>query len=151
MRHRHLPVGILLLALLVSAWGQVLAAASCPHMRQEHGCCHARVTHDRAAHEMAGDMQAMPAGDSAPSVEVAASDKPIEECDHCMGRSSRSPLSATLREVDRPNPGSELAAPVIAQRSSDSALPFTAHVPSREHSPPQSSVHRHVLISVFRI
>ena len=151
MRRRHLPVGTLLAALLMGAWGQVLAAASCPHMRQDHACCHAQAAHDHAAHEMTGGMRTTPAAESAPSAEVVAADKPIEGCDHCMGRSSQSPTTVTLREVDRTNRGSELAAPTPVSRSSVLTLPFIASVPSREHSPPKASVHRHVLLSVFRI
>lgn len=151
MRRRHLSVSTILAALLLGAWGQVFAAASCPHMRQDHACCHARVTHNHAADEMPGGMQMTPAAEAAPGAEVTASDKPIEGCDHCMGRSSQSPLTATLREVDRTNRGSELAAPVILSWSSVLAPPFTVSVPSREHSPPEWSADRHVLISVFRI
>lgn len=151
MRRRHLFAGVLLLALFISAWGQVLSAASCPHMRQEHACCHARVAHDHAADGMSGDMRMTPAAEAAPGAEVTASDEPIEGCDHCMGRSSQPPLTATLREVDRTNRGSELAAPVVISQSPVLAPPCITPVPSREHSPPGSSVHRHALISVFRI
>ena len=151
MCKRHLSTAVLVLALLISARGQVLAAAMCPHMQQDHACCHAQVVQNHAAHEMSGDMQMTPAVESAQGAEVTASDKPIEGCDHCMGRTSQSPLTATLREVDRTNHGSELAAPVALSRSSDLAPPFTTPVPSREHSPPEASGHRHVLISVFRI
>ena len=153
MRRRHLTAGILLLALLTGALGQLLASAVCPHMRmrQEHACCHARVTPDHAAHEMMGDMQMTPAADSAPSAEVTASDKPVEGCDHCMGRTYQSPLTVTLREADRTNHVSELEAPAAQSRSTDLASPFTAPVPSREHSPPKASAARHVLINVFRI
>ncbi|MFN2598503.1 MAG: hypothetical protein ABR563_15130 [Pyrinomonadaceae bacterium] len=135
----------------MSAWGTVLAAALCPHMQRDHACCHAQVAQDHAAHEMTGDMQMTPDVESAQGAEVTASDKPIEGCDHCMGRASQSPLTVTLREADRTNPGSDCAAPVVASGSCDLALPFTAQLPSREHSPPEASVHRHVLISVFRI
>lgn len=151
MRRNHLFAGILLLALFMSAWGQVLAAASCPHMRQGHSCCHARVAHSQAADEMSGDMRMTPAAEAAPSAEVEASDKPVEECDHCMGRASQPPPTATLRDVDRTDRGSELAAPVVLSQSHVLALPRITPSPSREHSPPGSSVHRHVLISVFRV
>ena len=150
MRRRQLSVGILLAALLLGAWGQVLAAAFCPHMQQDHACCHAQIAHDHASHEMTGDMQMMPAVESAQSAAFDATDKPIEGCDHCMGRSSQSPPAAALREIDRTNRGSELAAPTVS-RSSDLALPFSASVPSREHSPPEASADRHALLNVFRI
>jgi len=144
-------VGTLLLALFMSVWGQVLAAAMCPHMRQDHACCHTQVAHKSASHEMTGDMQMMPEAECVEGAVVTASDKPTEGCEHCMGRASQSPLTVTLREVDRTKRGSELAAPVALSRSSDLAPPFTAHVPSREHSPPELSADWHVLISVFRI
>ncbi|HEX8069296.1 MAG TPA: hypothetical protein VF546_05060 [Pyrinomonadaceae bacterium] len=153
MRRRYLSVGILLVALLMSAWGQVLAAAMCPHMQQDHACCHAQqaAQDDHASHQMAGDMQMTPDAESAQSAEVTASEKPIEGCDHRMGRSSQSPSTVTLREADRTNRGSELAAPTPASRLTDLAQPFTTTVPSREHSPPKASADRHALLSVFRI
>jgi hypothetical protein len=153
MRRRQLFVGILLAALLMGAWGQVLAAV-CPHMQQDHACCHAQqqsAHDDHASHEMAGDMQMTPDVESAQGAEVSASDTPTEGCDHCMGRSSQLPLTVMLREVDRTNRGSEVAAPTPASQSSALALPFITPVPSREHSPPKASVHRHALLSVFRI
>lgn len=151
MRRRHLSVVILLSALLLGAWGQALAASSCPHMRQEHACCHARVMHYGAAHDLVGDVHTMRAVEAACGAEVTASDKPIEECDHCMGRSPRSPQTALLREVNLTNPGPQFVAPAPASGSSDLALPFTASVPSREHSPPETSADRRILINVFRI
>jgi hypothetical protein len=151
MRRRHLSVGILLAALLMGVWGQVLAAGPCPHMRQDHACCHAKVAHDHAAHGMTGDMQTTPAVESAQGATLDAADKPIEGCDHCMGRSSQSPPAATLREVDRTDHGTELAAPAVESKSSDLAYSFTAPVRSREHGPPKALAERHVLISVFRI
>ena len=151
MRRRHLSVGILLLTLLMSVWGQVLAAALCPHMRQDHACCHAKVAQGHASHEMAGDMQMTPAAESAQIEAAVATDKPVEGCDHCMGRPSQAPQTATLRGVERTSRGSELAAPTTLSRPSDLAPTFAAPVPSREHGPPGASVHRHVLIGVFRI
>lgn len=151
MRRRHLFAGVLLLALFISAWGQVLAAASCPHMRQEHACCHARVAHNHAADEMSGDMRITHVAEAGPSAEVTATDKPIEGCNHCMGRSSQLLLTATLREVDRTNRGPELAARVVLSQSPVLAPPCITPVPSREHIPPGSSADQHVLISVFRI
>ena len=151
MRTRLPSVVTLLLAFLVSAWGNVLAAAMCPHMRQDHACCHPQVAQNHTSHEMTGDMQMTPAIESAEVAAFAAADKPVEGCAHCMGRAPQSPPTVSLREVDRTNHGSELAAPTPASQPSYLAAPFTTSVPSREHSPPGASADRHVLISLFRI
>jgi hypothetical protein len=96
-------------------------------------------------------MQMTPAIESAQGAAFDAADKPVEGCDHCMGRASQVPLTVTLREVNRTNHGSELAAPTPASQSSALVSSFIAPVPSREHSPPKASADRHVLINVFRI
>lgn len=151
MRRRNLSVGILLAALLTGALGQVLAAAVCPHMGQDHACCHARVKPDHASHEMPGGMHMTHASTECQGAELVGTDRPVEGCDHCMGRSSQSPQSATLREVERTNRGSGLATPVAESRPLDLTPSFTAAVPARDHGPPKASDHRHALISVFRI
>jgi hypothetical protein len=151
MRRRHLYVGILLAALLTGALGQVLAAAMCPHMRRDHACCHARVTPDHVSHGIPGGMHITPASTTAVGADPLGTDRPVEGCEHCMGRSSQSPQTAAMREVERTNRGPDLAAPAAESRLSDSAPSFNAPVPAKEHGPPKASAERHILISVFRI
>lgn len=145
-------MGILLGALILGAWGQTLAAAMCPHMQQDHACCHAsKVAHDLESHELKGEMHLMHAVHSTQSVGGITSDQPVEECDHCMGRSSKPPLTGALREIDATDQGAGHAAPAAVSRSSNLIPSFTSLVPLREHSPPKASADRHALLKVFRI
>lgn len=154
MRKRSLSSGTLLLALLLSAWGNVLAAA-CPHMGQEHACCPARVAPHPASHHGMDEMQMseMQAGHKAEqSADTRALDKPVEACEHCMGRSQLPTPTATLREVEQPKRGEDVSAPPALSEPLSFATSFVPLVLAREHAPPIAvSSERHVLISVFRI
>jgi hypothetical protein len=154
MRIRSLSSGALLLALLLSAWGNVSAAA-CPHMRQDHACCHAGVAPHPASHhgmdetEM-GDMQA--GHEAEQSADTRALDKPVETCEHCMGRSQLPTPPATLREVEQSKRGEDVSAPLALSEPISIITSFAPIVLAREHAPPTAvSSERHVLISVFRI
>jgi hypothetical protein len=159
MRKRSLSSGALLLALLLSAWVNVLAAA-CPHMGQDHACCHARVVpHPASHHGMDGiemgepQMSDMQAGHEAEqSAGTRALDKPVEACEHCMGRSQLPTPPATLREADQSKRGEDVSAPPALSESLSVTTSFVRIVLAREHAPPTAaSSERHVLISVFRI
>jgi hypothetical protein len=159
MRKRSLSSGTLLLALLLSAWGNVLAAA-CPHMGQDHACCRARVAPHPASHhgmdEMRmGEMQTSDtqAGHEAEqSADARALDKPVETCEHCMGRSQLPTPPATLREAEQSKRGEDVSAPPALSEPLSVTTSFVPIVLAREHAPPTAvSTERHVLISVFRI
>src|SRR5437763_12849392 len=75
-------IGITLLALLVSGWGNVLAAALCPKM-QVASCCLMKTTHDSASQHEAMSMDGMammPAAD----VEANSMGQPAASCAHCL-------------------------------------------------------------------
>lgn len=154
MRKRSLSSGALLLALLLSAWGNVLAAA-CPHMGQDHACCHARVAPHPASHHGMDEMQMgeMQAGHRAvQSVDTRAIDKPVEACEHCMGRSQLPTPPATLHEADQSKRGEDVSAPPALSEPLSVTTSFVPIILAREHAPPTAvSSERHVLISVFRI
>ena len=154
MRKRLLSSGTLLLALLLSAWGNVLAAA-CPHKGQDHECCHARVAPHPASHHGMGEMQIgeMQSGHEAEqSADTRALDKPVESCEHCMGRSRLPTTPAMLREVEQSKRGEDVSAPPALQEPLSVTTSFVPIVLAREHAPPTAaSSERHVLISVFRI
>lgn len=154
MRQRPLFTGIMLLALFVSAWGNVFAAAFCPHMKFDHACCHTRRGHNRSAHAMAGEMQMgdtqmLPATD--PLSESEASSQPVEPCEHCMGRSQAPAVSVALTGVSRTHHGAGAPTPATSSQLASASPSFTAHIISRQHAPPGSSITRHVLINIFRI
>jgi hypothetical protein len=154
MRQRLLFTGIMLLALFVSAWGNAFAAAFCPHMKIDHACCHTRRGHDQSAHEMAGEMQMgdtqmLPAAD--PVSESDAISQPVEPCEHCMGRSQAPAVSVALIEVSQTHYGTDAPVPATSSQLASASTSFTAHITSRQHAPPGSSITRHVLINIFRI
>lgn len=154
MRKRSLSSGALLLALLLSAWVNVLAAA-CPHMGQDHACCHARVAPHPASHHGMGEMQMSDtqAGHEAEqSADIRARDKPVEACEHCMGRSQLPTPPATLREAHQSKRGEDVSAPPALSEPLSVTTSFVPIVLAREHAPPPAvSSERHVLFSVFRI
>jgi hypothetical protein len=159
MRKGSLSTGALLLALLLSAWGNVLAAA-CPHMRQDHACCHARVAPHPASHHSMGETQMgemqmndTRAGHEAEqSADARALDQPVETCEHCMGRSQLPTPPATLRELEQSKRGEDVSAPPALSEPLSITTSFVPIVLAREHAPPTVvSSQRHVLISVFRI
>ncbi|OLE52223.1 MAG: hypothetical protein AUG51_19150 [Acidobacteria bacterium 13_1_20CM_3_53_8] len=155
MRKRFLSTVVLTFALILSAWGNVLAAALCPHMGQDHACCHAQLAHHpRNHHEMAGmqmdEMQTEPVAEQ--RTEANAFSQLAEPCEHCMSHSQLATSSATLREADQTKRGEDVAAPHALSKSMSIATSFVTVVPAREHSPPCASLSaRHVLISIFRI
>ncbi|MCA1592485.1 MAG: hypothetical protein LC754_07515 [Acidobacteria bacterium] len=154
MRNRFLSVAVLLLALLVSAWGNVVAAAMCPHMRQDHACCQAQAAHGSASHEMMGDMQMgdMPVSPIADQrIEPHAFSQPGEACAHCMAHSQVPPAPVRLGAVNASNHGVHATLPATSSHPGSFVPSIVATITSRQHAPPESSAARHVLISVFRI
>ena len=144
-------IGITLLALLVSGWGNVLAAALCPKM-QVASCCLMKTTHDSASqHEaMAMDgMAMMPAAE----VEANSIGQPAASCAHCLS-SPDLPFKSvgtvnSVRESER-NLSAAVAASVLRSLAAFSSS-FAPPISSRQHAPPGSSTSLHVLINVFLI
>jgi hypothetical protein len=86
------------------------------------------------------------------SADTRALDKPVETCEHCMGRSQLPTPPATLREVEQAKRGEDVSAPPALSEPLSVATSFAPIVLAREHAPPTAvSTERHVLISVFRI
>src|SRR5207244_8281227 len=127
MRKRTLSIVFVVVALLFSAWGNVIAAAFCPRFALNRDCClkHAaqqpkRVKHESSCHhEMAvmevDDMQmeteADPAADNSPhnsQVELTseslseedALDLPLEPCAHCLSHSQPSLGTLSVVAID---------------------------------------------------
>jgi hypothetical protein len=102
-----------------------------------------------------GEMQMsdMQAGHEAEqSAGTRALDKPVETCEHCMGRSQLPTPPATLRESEQSKRGEDVSAPPALSEPLSITTSFVPFVQAREHAPPTAvSSERHVLISVFRI
>lgn len=155
MRNQSLSAGVLLLALLLSTWGNVLAAALCPHLKQDHSCCPAQVSHDSAHHEMADDMQMSgmempPAAAQETKADVVS--RPVEACAHCVGHSQAPTLPLTPGGAAPTNHSRQLAAPLAVSPLGSRLTLFGDEIVSRPHAPPErGSSARHILIGVFRI
>jgi hypothetical protein len=173
MRKRSLSIVFVAVALLFSAWSNVIAAAFCPRFALNRDCClkHAvqqakQVRHDPSCHhEMAGmdmdDMQMESPLDtnaqnsavdptSESSSEQVALETPIEQCAHCCTHSQTTSGIVSVVAID---PSKRLVE--TNSLPAGFAIGLTASladliVPS-EHSPPGPSSPRHVIINVFRI
>jgi hypothetical protein len=178
MRKRSLSiVFVVVVALLVSAWGNVIAAAFCPRFMLNGDCClkhgaepSKHVKHESSCHhEMAGmemdDMQMETEADSAPDtsaqnsqVEVpsesssdeVALDLPIEQCACCLSHPQTTSGTVSVVAIDSSKQLVEtnsLPANFVIGLTSA----FAGLIVRSERSPPGQSTPRHVIINVFRI
>jgi hypothetical protein len=136
--------------LFVSGWGNVLAAAFCPHMQDMPGCTMQAGKNSASSHEgmEMGDMQMTPT--IAESSEVNAMEQPLASC--CTSRPEVPPspvIASRGAEQSKPDPGAILqqARQIPAPQTTSFAPPIS----SRQHAPPGASTPRHVLINVFLI
>ena len=177
MKTKTSAIILLLLAFLVSAWGNVIAASFCPtylarnvsikHPYQPtkgvEGSCH----FEMADIDM-GDMQ-MDTGEEPAShsedmslAEVqssgGATESPIEPrlleartepCSHCWMHSQASSGSAMAAAILPPQPPQSNAP--VTQTSLDIPFVPSTFVVRKEHGPPGNSSPRYILINVFRI
>jgi hypothetical protein len=177
MRKRFLSIVFVVVALLFSAWANVIAAAFCPRFMPNGDCCLKRgaqqakqVKHESSCHhEMAAmemdDKQMETEADSAPDTSAqnskvelpseSSSDEvalylPIEQCACCLSHSQTTSGTVSVVAID---PSKRLvdtnSLPANFTIGSTSALAGLI-LPS-EHSPPGQSTPRHVIINVFRI
>lgn len=148
MRARSLFIGIIFV-LFVSGWGRVLAATLCPHMAQDHSCCHALMA-GSGSHEAMGDMQMMPAAPS-PEPGTGTLGQPVEACAHCIGHSGIPATPVAAHEANQAKRIPDVDAPLALMPLALSAPSFILAISSRQGSPPGVTGSRHVLISIFRI
>lgn len=174
MTERPLAIFLVVVAFLLSAWGNLIAAAFCPRYLAQN--CFAHITQqanqgprESCHHETDMDMGDMQMdGDSATEAEVTSArenpplavakessdertalDLPTQPCGHCWMHSQPSSGTGTLAAVD-PSPRSvEALAPSV-----EIAFPLPSLNPTvievLEHGPPGNSFPRHIL-NVFRI
>jgi hypothetical protein len=177
MRKRSLSIVFVVLALLFSAWGNVIAAAFCPRFALNRDCClkdgaqqAKQAKHSSSCHhEMAGmkmdDMQMEPEAVSVPdlnahdlqvqlssesSSDISGLDLPSEPCTHCMSHSQTTSGTVSVVAID---PSKRLVETnsLPANFAVDLTPAFADLIVPSEHSPPGPSSPRHVLINVFRI
>ena len=177
MRKRSLSIVFVVVALLFSAWGNVIASAFCPRFALNHDCCLKHGTqpskqakHESSCHhEMAGmemdDMQMETEADSASdtngqnshaqlpsesSSDDVALDLPIEQCACCLSHSQTTSGTVSVVVID---PSKRLVGTnsLPADLATDMRSVFASLIIRSEHSPPRQSILRHVIINVFRI
>ena len=167
---------IIVIALLSSAWGNVLAASFCPHFAQNHvrsfkHSAHQPVSTEVASHaETCGmnmpdmQMESMDNSQGDPDAPVAqtdaandsntdadALDHPGEPCPHCLMH-SQTPSGAIIVQAINPEKRSvESEAPPATSAQVSLPAILVAKPSPNEHAPPGESSRWHVLISVFRI
>jgi hypothetical protein len=170
MRHRIFLIGILL-ALSLSGWGGVVAAAFCAHdaarsslMAEDHACCHAKLEpqtpHCNAASESPSheamtmsEMEAMP-----PVVEQAAGvaaevwlGQAADVCSHCVSRSGLPTPFAIVREPEQKRRDAQIAAPQLLKQALPLVVSFAPNLTARQNAPPGAAARRHLLLNVFVI
>jgi hypothetical protein len=173
MKRRSLLIVIVAVALLFSAWGNVIAAALCPRFALNRDCClkHAvhqamQVKHQSSCqHEMAGmdmdDMQMESLPDtraqnssvelaSESSSEQVALDLPIEQCACCVSQSQTTSGTVSVVAID-PSKRVVKINSMPANFAISLTSAFASFIVPSEHSPPGPSTPRHVIINVFRI
>lgn len=155
MRSRFLISGIMLFALLVGAWGNVLAAALCTKMASGHSCCLVQgapqtdASHDGMADMQMGDMQMPP--EVKQEITSNLLTQPEAECEHCMSHSSLATGPNTLREADQIRSSENVAAPLASADQVSLSPSFVPQVNSKQHAPPGATASKYVLFSIFRI
>lgn len=152
MRRLTSYTGILLLSLILSGSGNVLAAAFfCSHA-QLPACCRTKTMQDSMpSHDMMMDGMDMPKTDA--EREADSISKPSELCAHCMGHSDL-PAKAVAAVNSAEQSKRNLSAGILthAQRSPISSVAsFAPLLSARPHAPPGPALRRHVLVSTFLI
>lgn len=158
--------------LVVSCWGDVFAAP-CPHRCHLVAASHSRAHTQQSdakqsehCHSMAPDGEARQSPESFGQdfmdvVTYAADDQAGAQsagvfgaartaCDHCLGRAEVPSSSFTERELSQTKKGNAVNAPAAGGRVIHAAADFVKEIIPYDDGPP-SLIHRHVLISVFRI
>lgn len=177
MRKRSLSIVFVVIALLFSAWGNVIAAAFCPRFALNRDCCLEQAAqqakqakpesschHEMGGMEM-GDMQMEAGANSAPdtspqnshvqltlesSSDDIAVDLPIGACTHCVSHSQTTSGAVSVVAID-PSKRLVQTNSLPASFSIDLTRAFADLIVPSEHSPPSPSSPRHVIINVFRI
>ena len=167
-----------MIALLSSAWGNVIAATFCPRYALNRDCInhaaprskhteHRSSCHEQMADMEMGDMQmemdAAPDSESdvntqdsqieftsESSSDEVALDLPIRPCSHCLSHSQPTSGTVFVVAVDPSKRLIETNSPP-ADFVVVSPYAFFSRIEFRDHGPPGESTPRHILIRVFRI
>jgi hypothetical protein len=148
--------GVMLLALLVSGWGNVLAATLCPHAMNAQAQADvgkaAMHRHDSSRQEMDGMQMAQTGETGHCDSKVAAFDQPAGICTHCLSRNESPATSSSLQReltLKKRDTGK-----IVKPEAITATLPAIVHTPQflpTQNAPPGSSNRKHLLLSVFLI
>ena len=168
MRRLFSYISIILLTLLVSGWGSVLAATLCPHAGanqpqatlESHSACHTKT--EQAAEHHSGSRagsEAMHHAKTMPKPELrfhgssnnaAALTLPAGTCTHCVEQNKlpATPTSALGSALQKHDAGK-----IIIQTAAPVSLPavFSVQFAPTQHAPPGRTNRKHILLSVFLI
>ena len=178
MRNRSAAIVLLVVSLLVSAWGNVIAASFCPQYGITRDNCFTQASHkpihveavhvgqEPSCHREMADMNSdstdnMPIENSELSesaesftliMPAGASvvNMPTQKCGHCWMHSQAASGSTTLGSV---GPLMRLTETKAAPTNLVLASPdfHTVTIAQLDHGPPGTAFPRHLLINVFRI
>ena len=171
MRKRSAAIGLMAVTLLLSAWGNVIAACFCPryhidheqhaHMqmvKQESSCNHdmSNMNMKMDDVELESQVLSVPRGNwingmrAQDSRDQAFFESPDEHCGHCLMFSAPTSATAAVIAVNPTTRLLETDAPLVRSEIA-SASSFSITIDPSEHGPPGNLFPRHILISVFRI
>jgi hypothetical protein len=176
MFRRSFPIFLISVTFLISAWGNVIAAAFCPRYSARDFSVKQTIQEDRSAkseschHEMAQmdmdmdgasmDIESDSSDESQITTNAPAADSPNpvlaafalldETCGHCWMHSQPSSGTGTAVAQARLSRSIETDLP-RADFASATTPTFIIPIIPFEHGPPGDSLPRHVLINVFRI
>jgi len=170
MNRRLLSASILLLTLVTSAAGNLMATAFCPRVSRLGVDCHDMVPQSHGSHsDMTHEMHGMDMSDGpmvseqtniAPSqvadllIQTNASlngvEPPPGNCSHCVSHSNLPRSVVALRQTVIVRPCDDIEESELLTNISHAVLTPRA-VTAREHAPPTASSPLHVRINVFRI
>lgn len=180
MERRSLTTLTVLVAVLLSGLGNVLAASLCPRMDSDHSCCARRMKHETDTHDLVSCDTMLEHKTASHEVSDAASElthetspvritstpalfEPLPEenvaralgdlaksCSHCAGHSGPPESTLAIRGAESPKRYEALAAIQIFQEILSAFVKDSIFAP-REHAPPGEASPRHLLLNVFRI
>jgi hypothetical protein len=176
MHRRPLFIVLLVIAFLLSAWSNVIAAAFCPRYGSnglcsgKHVASKPKADHQLSCHHEMADMEtddmqmesetslgsnndssAQTSGaELSSSSDQVALDLPAEQCPHCWSHSQPTSGSTSLVIADSSKQSIARDLP-LADLSFDSPSTSLVSITPSGHGPPGNSSPRHVLINVFRI
>lgn len=150
MLQRFPSVALLLLALLTSVVGGVVATAFCSSSVKAPAC-HEMVEQSHDTHAMhAMDVSDVPVATQEPDAGFNRFERPLEGCSHCISHSNLPRTALMWRQAEMPRQSGDVDEPeAVTNFFHEVLIPRT--VQAREHAPPALSSPLHVRLNVFRI